>query len=154
MLPKRGRIRLASGIRVVVVGGLVIESCQTVQPHGLKLTRLLCSPLGSVAVYGISQARRLEWVAISFLRGSSQPRDQTRFSCVVVSLLHYRWILYWLPHQGSSGIVVTLKARRQWSSVSVCGQTWCLVKQWFTYKGSKWYSQTFKDLVPPKLAHE
>ena len=33
-----------------------------------------CSLPGS-SVYGIFQARLLEWVAISFSRGSSQPRD-------------------------------------------------------------------------------
>ena len=33
-----------------------------------------CSPLGS-SVHGIFQARILEWVAISFSRGSFQPRD-------------------------------------------------------------------------------
>ena len=33
-----------------------------------------CSPPGS-SVHGISQTRVLEWVAISFSRGSSQPRD-------------------------------------------------------------------------------
>ena len=38
-----------------------------------------CSPLGSTA-HGILQARILEWVAISFSRGSSQPRDQTQVS--------------------------------------------------------------------------
>ena len=38
-----------------------------------------CSPPGS-SVHGISQARILEWVAISFSRGSSQPRDQTKSS--------------------------------------------------------------------------
>ena len=32
--------------------------------------------------HGVSQANMLEWVAISFSRGSSQPRDQTRFSCL------------------------------------------------------------------------
>ena len=32
--------------------------------------------------YEISQARILEWVAISFSRGSSQPRDQTWVSCI------------------------------------------------------------------------
>ena len=32
-------------------------------------------------VHGIFQARILEWVAISFSRGSSQPRDQTHISC-------------------------------------------------------------------------
>ena len=39
-----------------------------------------CSPPGS-SVHGILQARILEWVAISFSRGSSQPRDWTRVSC-------------------------------------------------------------------------
>ena len=35
-----------------------------------------CSPPGS-SVHGIFQARLLEWVAISFSREPSQPRDQT-----------------------------------------------------------------------------
>ena len=39
-----------------------------------------CSPPGSSA-HGILQARILEWVAISFSRGSSQPRDRTQVSC-------------------------------------------------------------------------
>ena len=39
------------------------------------------SPPGS-SVHGISQARILEWVAISFSRGSSQPRDQIWVSCI------------------------------------------------------------------------
>ena len=30
----------------------------------------------------ILQARILEWVAISFSRGSSQPRDQIQVSCI------------------------------------------------------------------------
>ena len=40
-----------------------------------------CSPPGS-SVRGISQERIPEWVAISFSRGSSQPRDQTPVSCL------------------------------------------------------------------------
>ena len=39
------------------------------------------SPLGS-SVHGILQARILEWVAISFARGSSWPRDWTWVSCI------------------------------------------------------------------------
>ena len=31
-------------------------------------------------VHGILQARILEWVAVPFSRGSSQPRDQTQAS--------------------------------------------------------------------------
>ena len=38
-----------------------------------------CSPPGS-SVHEIFQARVLEWVAISFSRGSSQTRDQTWLS--------------------------------------------------------------------------
>ena len=37
-----------------------------------------CSPPGS-AVHGILQARILEWVAMPFSRGSSQPKDHTAF---------------------------------------------------------------------------
>ena len=40
-----------------------------------------CSPKGS-SVHGISQARILEWVAIFFSMGSSQPRNWTCFSCI------------------------------------------------------------------------
>ena len=46
-----------------------------------------CSPPGS-SIHGISQAGILECVVISFSRGSSQPRDRTRISCIG------RWILY------------------------------------------------------------
>ena len=35
------------------------------------------------SIHGILQARILEWVAIPFSRGSSQPRDQTWVSCIV-----------------------------------------------------------------------
>ena len=40
-----------------------------------------CSPQGS-SVHGISQARILEWVAISFSRRSFWPRVQTHVSCI------------------------------------------------------------------------
>ena len=44
-----------------------------------------CSPQGS-SVYGILQARILEWVAIPFFRGSSSPRDLTQVSCIAGGL--------------------------------------------------------------------
>ena len=54
---------------------LVSQSCPTLcNPKD-------CSPPGS-SVHGISQARILEWGAISSSRESSRPRDQTRISCV------------------------------------------------------------------------
>ena len=41
-----------------------------------------CSLPGS-SVHGIFQARVLEWIAISFSRGSSRPRDWTQVSCII-----------------------------------------------------------------------
>ena len=49
----------------------VAESCPTV-----------CDHLEGSLVCGIFQARIVAWVAISFSRGSSPPRDQTCVSCV------------------------------------------------------------------------
>ena len=43
---------------------------------------IFCSLPGS-SIHGIFQARVLEWVAISFSRGSSQPRAQTQVSRIV-----------------------------------------------------------------------
>ena len=41
-----------------------------------------CSLPGS-SVHGIFQAMVLEWIAISFSKGSSQPRDRTRVSRII-----------------------------------------------------------------------
>ena len=66
----------------------VAQSCPT-----------LCNPmdcsLSGSSVHGISQARVLEWIAISFSRGSSRPTDQTRASP------HCRQMLDHLSQQGS-----------------------------------------------------
>ena len=52
----------------------------------LQLYLILCDPmdysLPGSSIHGISQAKILEWVAISFSRGSSQPRDQTCVSYI------------------------------------------------------------------------
>ena len=52
----------------------VAQSCQ------ILCDPMDCSLLGS-SVHGILQARIVEWVAISFSRGSSRPRDKTQVSC-------------------------------------------------------------------------
>ena len=49
-----------------------------------------CSLPGS-SVYGIFQARILEWVATSYFRGSCQCRDWTSISCVSYTA---SWIFY------------------------------------------------------------
>ena len=65
----------------------------------LRLCSTLWDPidcnLPGLFVHRISQARIMEWVAIPFSRGSSQPKDQTQDSCIG------RHILYHLSHQGS-----------------------------------------------------
>ena len=52
----------------------------------VQLCLTLCNPmdcsLPGSSTYGILQARILEWVAISFSRGSSWPRDQTCISYI------------------------------------------------------------------------
>ena len=57
----------------VVLCAKLLQSCLTLYDP------MDCSPPGS-SVHGISQARILEWVAMSSSRGSSQPRDQTCIS--------------------------------------------------------------------------
>ena len=52
---------------------LVAQSCLTLCSSTDR------SPPGS-SVHGILQARILQWVAVPFFRGSSQPRDQTQVS--------------------------------------------------------------------------
>ena len=56
-------------------GDLVAQSCLT-----------LCNPvdcsLPGSSVHGIFQARILGWIAVSFSRGSSQPRKWTRVSYI------------------------------------------------------------------------
>ena len=68
----------------------VAQSCQTLSDP------MDCSLPGS-SVHGIFQARVLEWVAISFSRGSSQPRDGTW-----VSHIAGRHFTVWATREASS----------------------------------------------------
>ena len=54
---------------------LVAKSCPTL------CDPMVWSPPGS-SLHGVSQARILEWVDISFFRGSFRPRDRTQVSCL------------------------------------------------------------------------
>ena len=68
--------------------------CSDVQSCLTLCDLMDCSPPGSF-FHGISQARILEQVAISYSKGSSWPRDQTQVSCTG------RQVLYHLSHQES-----------------------------------------------------
>ena len=54
--------------------GLRMRACMHAQSYPTLWDPMDCSPPGS-SVHGVSQARILEWVAMPFSRGSSQPRD-------------------------------------------------------------------------------
>ena len=57
-----------------------------------------CSPPGS-SVHGILQARILEWIAISFSRGSSWCRDRTQVSRIAGRCFNL-WATREAPHNG------------------------------------------------------
>ena len=70
----------------------VTQSCPTI-----------CDPMDSSllgsAIHGIFQARILEWAAISFSRGSSQPRDRTQ-----VSSIAHRGFTVWATRKANISI--------------------------------------------------
>ena len=68
MFKKRGLILIAKKKKKKLSEVKATQSCLT-----------LCEPM-DYTVHGILQARILEWVAVPFSRGSSQPRDQTQVS--------------------------------------------------------------------------
>ena len=60
---------------IIMVVSACAQSCLTL------CNPMDCSPPGS-SVHEIFQARILEWFAISYSRGSSQPRDLIYISCI------------------------------------------------------------------------
>ena len=92
------------------------------QVKGTQLCLTLCDPM-DYTIHGILQARILEWAAVLFSRGSSQPRNGTQVS-------HCGQILYQLSHQGNPGILEWVaypfsrgsSQPRDGTQVSHCGQ--------------------------------
>ena len=72
-----------------VVKVKVAQSCPT-----------LCDPM-DYTVHGILLARKLEWVAFPFSRGSSQPRDQTQ-----VSLIAARFFTSWATREAHCKVII------------------------------------------------
>ena len=73
-----------------------------------QLCLALCDPtdysLPGFSVRGTLQARILEWIAILFSRGTSQPRDRTLVSCITGRFFTFKFFcpftftLKWLTH--------------------------------------------------------
>ena len=92
----------------------------------------LCSPMdcsspGS-SVHGIFQERILEWVAISFSRGSSWPRDCTRVSCVswTCTQVHYQ-----LSHDRSPEANQLIARHQKWQRQTEGHIRW--LTEWWSY---------------------
>ena len=73
--------------RILGVAGILKINLSLTEKKKVKLTQscpTLCDPmdysLSGSSVHGNLQARILEWVAIPFSMGPSQPRDQTQVS--------------------------------------------------------------------------
>ena len=90
-----------------------------------------CSPPGS-SIHWILQARILDWVAISFSRGSSGYRNRTHVSCIGWQIL-YHWAtgkpqasLPWyvrtgvirIPHHGTVVIIIRVHLYKMLGTVS------------------------------------
>ena len=96
-----------------------------------SLAELRSCMIPGSSVHGIFQARLLEWVAISFSRGSSQPRDQTQVSRIagrgftIWATREAAWYTVQPKKRGGGCVCVYLAA----CHVSgVCSQelSWCL----------------------------
>ena len=85
----------------IKIHSLILKTIHTFSPNKYMKSEsvssqscpTLCDPMDYIlpgsSVHGILQARILEWVAISFSRGSSWPRDWTWVSCIAGRLFYH-----------------------------------------------------------------
>ena len=94
---------LLKHVLILALKVLVAQSCP-----------ILCDPvncsLPGSSVYGILLARTLEWVAISFSRGSSQPRNRTHVSCIAG-----RFFTVWATREASLIVIYIFDIRVTWT---------------------------------------
>ena len=85
----------------------------------------LCDPmdcsLPDSSVHGVFQARIMEWVAISFSRRSSQPRDWTQVSRIVGRLF-----TVWATRDVGAGIIGRMNFKKPRGCVLDCWHLHCL----------------------------
>ena len=89
--------------KVTAIDSVFLMSCCLVA----KLYPILMQPHGpGCSVQGISQARTLEWFAISFSRGSSWSRDWTRVFCTGRQVLYH-----WAIREALPSLLIILKTQ-------------------------------------------
>ena len=89
--------------KVTAIDSVFLMSCCLVA----KSYPILVQPHGpGSSVQGISQARTLEWFAISFSRGSSWSRDWTRVFCTGRQVLYH-----WAIREALPNLLIILKTQ-------------------------------------------
>ena len=87
----RIKVEVDSHFQAVFLLLLFLLSCVLCSVTQSCLT--LCDPmdcsLPGPSVHGVFQTRMLEWVAISYSRGSSQPRDRGPVSCIGRQIIYH-----------------------------------------------------------------
>ena len=101
----------------------------------------LCNPmdcsLSGLSIHRILQAKVLEWVAISFSRGSSQPRDWTWVSCIADSRF-----TVWATDLNQIPYDYTVEVRNRFKRLD-------LTESWWTMDGGLWHCTGDRDQDHP-----
>ena len=88
---------------------MYVYVCVHLSAKSLQSCLTLCDPmdysLPGSSVHGILQARILEWVTISFSRGSCWPRDWTHVS--YISCIADRFLTFWAAREAHTHIHTT-----------------------------------------------
>ena len=95
--------------------------CPEVKVKVTQSCLTLCDP-SDYKVHGTVQARILEWVAFPFSRGSSQPRNRTRISCIAG-----RFFTNWATREA---LICVLRHIRSVQRTSLVVQ-WLRILSWF-----------------------
>ena len=85
----------------------VDKSCLTLRPFELYPSKFPCP--------WDFQSRILEWIAISFSRSSSWPRDETRISCIAGGLYH------WATREAPTSVIHRQKVKPIFPDPSIPG---------------------------------
>ena len=133
-----------------IISVLVISLC--LLSH-FSCAQLFCysidySPPGS-SVHGILQTRILEWVAMPFSKGSSQPRDGTWVSCIVG-----RFFTVWTTREAKSQLKVqepTVRSDAPKKHPSFQSLAWISRDVTHSFQNPKYFLGASADLASLKL---
>ena len=114
--------------------------CYAGESESCSVVLTLCDPM-DYTIHGSFLVRILEWVAVPFSRGSSQPRDQTQVSCIGGGFFTSWATIHWTPVQ--SLVWEDPTCCLEWLSSTPCLSMWMTDHLVFMAKmalGSNWGS--------------